>query len=335
MGPDRRIFAGLLAATLAFGLTPGLASAQTGSCGTDGCQLQRTVAGDYWAADFDVTDQGNVQAGSQIELTLSFDQPTDRTGILVTIEDLEDGHVPLGLVVWVKAVRDEVRVYHEPIAGGPVDVDVSPVGELAWDQLSATIQWNVDEFYNAGQHRIVATGPTADGLDLELALDGSASFQLGAETSGDTGGSLVAEEAWQPSTMVDAPELTILRDGAHELDVPDDRRLYGYQGPATGGAGAYDACFTVGGYCGAVAGAPGTNYGYSTYGLERPDGSSADRQASWPVCTFATCPDGPGNSAAFSFVADPAGAWTFTVDEHHGVGTAPNMILLGAPIELP
>lgn len=338
MGGNRGALAGLLAVLLTLGTIPGVPGAQAASdgCSSPGCSFDRAIAGDFWAGELEILDDGTVEAGSTVEVTLDFHDRTGRTGLLVTIEDLDDNHVPLGIVVWIEAFRDEVRVYHEPIAGDPVDVTASPVGELEWDQIGATVRWNVDQFFDAGSHRLVVAGPTADTLQLDVDLASSAGFQLGAETDGASGGALVAERAWDPATLVDAPGLKLLQDGAYPLDVPEESRLYGYHGPATGGAGAFDTCFLVtGGVCGAVAGAPGTNYGHSVYGLERPDGSQAQREASWPVCTFATCPDGPAASGAFTPLAGQPGTWTFTVDEHRGVGTAPNLIAVLAPVELP
>lgn len=337
MGGDRRLLTGLLATAMVLGLAPLAPSAQASSdgCGSSGCHLERAIAGDAWTGRIDVVEEATIEAGSTIQVTLSFDNRTDRSGFLVTLEDREDGSLPLGTVVWVKAFRDSVEVRHEPIVGGPVSVEASPVGELAWDRVRATIQWNVDQTIEASTYRLVATGPTADAMGLALALDSDASMDLLAEASGASQGALVAEEGWQPATRIDAPGLKVLRDGQASLAVPDDRRLYAYHGPATGGAGAFDACFLAGGFCGAVAGAGGTNWGHSVFGLERPDGTSEQREISWPLCTFATCPAGSGESHAFSLVDAGSGAWTFTVAEHRGAGTAPNMIAIAAPVPVP
>lgn len=338
MGGNRRALVAAIAASLILGLVPGAPSALATSdgCGDPVCHFTRDVDGDFWAGELAVPNGATIEAGSTIETTLSFDDRTDRSGFFLVIENLDDGSIPFGVVVWVKAVRNQVQVYHEPIAGDAVGVEVEPLGELAWDHIRATVQWNVDRGLSEGDHRLVVAGPTADRLELDVNLDGSGAMDLGAENSGTTGGDLVAGAAWTPATHVDAPGLSVLADGDHTLDVSNDRRLYGYHGPATLGAGAVDACFLVpGGYCGAVAGAFGTNWGHSVFGLERPDGSVEQREASWPLCTFATCPGGPGDSGGFVFVGDASGSWTFTVDEHKGVGTAPNMIAIAAPIDLP
>jgi hypothetical protein len=172
-------------------------------------------------------------------------------------------------------------------------------------------------------------------LSVDTQLDSDESMRLGAESEGATGGALVSESAWDPATMVDLPGVKVLREGAYAFEVPQDERLYGYHGPATGGAAAVDACFGIGGYCGVVAGVPGANWGHSVFGVERPDGTSEQREFTWPACTGITCPGGPANSVSFSFVDDASGPWTLTVAEHEGLGPAPNMLGLVAPIELP
>lgn len=340
MGGFRETTVALLGLALVTALVPAAPTAQANQdgCGSTGCELTRAFTGDHWAAELDVTEEATVEAGSTIEVSLRFDDRTDQTGFFVAIEDLDDGGIPLGIVAWIKATRDRVQVHHEPIAGGPVDVDVAPVGELAWDQISATIRWNVDQVLDPGTHRLVAAGPTADRFAIDVNLDSDTTFTLGPESSGSTtpAGGLVAEADWDPATMIQAPQFKLLQDGQATVDVPTGERLYGYYGPATGGAAAVDACFlTPGGVCGAVAGATGTNYGHSVYSLERPDGTIEHREASWPVCTFTSCPAGPGQSGAFAFVDEPEGTWTMSVDEHLGVGTAPNMIAIAAPVDLP
>lgn len=340
MGGFRQTTVALLAVALVTALVPAAPTAQANQdgCGSSGCELTRAFTGDHWAAEIDVAEETTVEAGSTIEVSLSFDDRTDQTGFFVAIEDLDNDRIPLGVVVWVKATRDRVQVHHEPIASGPVDVDVAPLGELAWDEISATIRWNVDQTFQEGTHRLVAAGPTADNFAIDLSLDSDATFTLGPESDGSTapGGGLVTEADWDPATMVQAPQFKLLEDGQATIDVPAGERLYGYYGPATGGAAAVDACFlTPGGVCGAVAGATGTNYGYSAYSLERPDGQVENREASWPVCTFSTCPGGPSQGTAFAFVDEPDGTWTMNVDEHVGVGTAPNMVAIAAPVDLP